>query len=73
MTTVIKSKNPTANPKFFNFLNKESMIDCTLVADGHMMNAHKIVLAASSTYFEVNNQFSMNFCLFKNTAGSRDL
>jgi hypothetical protein len=49
----LTSPQPAISPKYFDFLNKESMIDVTLVADGHMMHAHKIVLAACSTYFEV--------------------
>lgn len=57
MTTTLKSKSPSI-PKFFKFLNNDTLIDCTIVADGHMMNAHKIVLAASSSYFEVTTKLS---------------
>lgn len=42
------------NPKFFEYLKRETFTDCTLIADGHIIHAHKLVLAAASAYFEVS-------------------
>ncbi|KAG5668625.1 hypothetical protein PVAND_016560 [Polypedilum vanderplanki] len=45
-------KQPAINFKYFDFLNRETLVDVTVIADGHVMQAHKIVLAAASSYFE---------------------
>ena len=34
-------------------LKTKSLLDITLAAEGKYLKAHKIILAASSTYFEV--------------------
>lgn len=43
----------TLSSQCFTFLNDETFTDCVLVADGRFLNCHKLVLAASSTYFKV--------------------
>ena len=35
-------------------LASHSMLDITLAAEGRFIKAHKVILAASSKYFEVN-------------------
>ena len=37
-------------------LSTHSMLDITLAAEGRFLKAHKVVLAASSKYFEVSRQ-----------------
>ncbi|XP_047041278.1 longitudinals lacking protein, isoforms H/M/V-like isoform X3 [Helicoverpa zea] len=37
---------------FTTFLNTQSMVDVTLATDGQQLSAHKVVLAACSTYFQ---------------------
>lgn len=44
------------NSKCFEMLTRESFTDVTLVCDGRFMQAHKLVLAASSCYFEVSGK-----------------
>jgi len=46
-------KQPTLNLKYYEFLNRESLVDATIIAGGHVIQAHKVILAAASTYFEV--------------------
>jgi hypothetical protein len=46
-------RQPAINFKYFDFLNRETLVDVTIIADGHIMQAHKVVLAAASSYFEV--------------------
>ena len=53
-------KQPTLNLKYYEFLNRESLVDATIIAGGHVIQAHKVILAAASTYFEV----SFNFYFF---------
>ncbi len=36
-----------------NLLEREELVDVTLAAEGQFIHAHKLVLAASSKYFEV--------------------
>ena len=50
-------KQPTLNLKYYEFLNRESLVDATIIAGGHVIQAHKVILAAASTYFEVNLSF----------------
>jgi hypothetical protein len=38
---------------FTNLLNSESLVDVTLAAEGRHLQAHKVVLSACSTYFQV--------------------
>ncbi|CAG9811922.1 unnamed protein product [Chironomus riparius] len=45
-------KQPTLNLKYYEFLNRESLVDATIIAGGHVIQAHKVILAAASTYFE---------------------
>lgn len=54
MTTFRNPQNPL-NLKIMNLLNKEKFVDVTLVADGRFMQAHQLVLAASSSFFEVRS------------------
>lgn len=39
---------------FDKLLECESLVDCTLAADGRYMKAHKVVLSACSSYLEVS-------------------
>lgn len=38
---------------FSNLLNNETLVDVTLSADGRHLQAHKLVLSACSSYFQV--------------------
>lgn len=38
---------------FTNLLNSESLVDVTLAAEGRHLQAHRVVLSACSTYFQV--------------------
>ena len=40
--------------QIFSFLKEEKMTNVTLTAEGKMIKAHKLILAASSKFFEVN-------------------
>lgn len=42
------------NQKVFSFLKDKKLTDVTLTADGNMLRAHKVTLAANSKYFEVS-------------------
>jgi BTB/POZ domain len=53
MTSFRNPQDPL-NFKCFEMLNRESFVDVTLIADGRFMQCHKLVLAASSGYFEVS-------------------
>ena len=47
-------------------LASHSMLDITLAAEGRFIKAHKVILAASSKYFEVNISFIIiNFTVLK--------
>lgn len=47
-------KNQTSHgPKFYEFLCKVSLVDVTLSAEGQFIKAHRLILAASSGWFEV--------------------
>lgn len=39
---------------FTNLLSNESLVDVTLAAEGKQLQAHKVVLSACSTYFQVS-------------------
>jgi len=49
---------------FTNLLNSESLVDVTLAAEGRHLQAHKVVLSACSTYFQVLliSYFFRNLC-----------
>lgn len=51
--TSFRNIHNSLSSQCFNFLNDESFTDLILIADGRFLNCHKIVLAASSTYFKV--------------------
>lgn len=53
-------------PKFFGFLCRRSMVDVTLSAGGEFLQAHRVILAAASTYFEVWLNTSDLFSSFQN-------
>ena len=40
-----------------SLLQKESLVDVTLAAEGKFINVHRFMLFACSTYFEVNKFF----------------
>lgn len=52
MKITIKHNQPALDSKYFDYLKREILTDCILVANGHLIRAHKIFLIASSTYFE---------------------
>lgn len=39
---------------FDNLLESQTLVDCTLAADGQYLKAHKVVLSACSPYLEVS-------------------
>ena len=39
---------------FSALLHNENLVDVTLAAEGNQLQAHKVVLSACSTYFEVS-------------------
>jgi BTB/POZ domain len=41
------------NLRLFSFYKEGKMTDVTLMVEGQMIEAHKLILAASSKYFEV--------------------
>lgn len=53
MTTVQQNNSRNNNSQIFSFLQDEKLTDVTLTADGKMVKAHKLILAAASKYFEV--------------------
>lgn len=55
-------KQPALNLKYYEFLNRESLVDATIIADGHVIQAHKVILAAASSYFEVKFFVFLFFC-----------
>lgn len=54
MSTSFKNPQDPLNFKCLEMLNKESYVDVTLIADGRFLQCHKLILAASSGYFEVS-------------------
>lgn len=40
-----------------NMLNSSIFVDCTLVAEGQFLQAHKLILSACSPYFAVSFYF----------------
>jgi BTB/POZ domain len=47
---------PDFNRKFYDLFTQKLMVDVTLSADGQFVQAHKVVLAVASSWFEVNLQ-----------------
>ena len=45
---------PDFNQKFYNLFCQKSMVDVTLSAEGQFLQAHKVVLAVTSSWFEVS-------------------
>jgi BTB/POZ domain len=39
------------------FLGKESLLDVTLAAEGHLLRVHRLILCACSPYFEASDHF----------------
>ena len=51
--------------KFHYLFEQEKFVDVTLSADGQFLKAHRIILCASSQYFEVIHTFHLNIlCRF---------
>jgi BTB/POZ domain len=50
----------TNNSRLFAFLKDEKMTNVTLTAEGRMIKAHKLILAAASNYFEVNLRVNLS-------------
>ena len=49
--------NSTLLSVFDHLLEEESLVDCTLYAEGHCLKAHKIILSACSPYLRVRHKF----------------
>lgn len=45
---------------FSSLLHNEALVDVTLAAEGRQLQAHKVVLSACSSYFQVWNHFDQN-------------
>ena len=50
-----KNHSPNFVTVFSQLLNSESLVDVTLAADGKQIQAHRVVLSACSTYFQVGD------------------
>lgn len=48
-----KNHSPNFVTVFSQLLQSESLVDVTLAADGKQIQAHRVVLSACSTYFQV--------------------
>jgi BTB/POZ domain len=48
-----KNHSPNFVSVFSQLLNTESLVDVTLACDGKQIQAHRVVLSACSTYFQV--------------------
>ncbi|GLH02526.1 Protein tramtrack, beta isoform [Gryllus bimaculatus] len=48
-----KDHNGALVSVFENLLKRNTLVDCTLAADGQYVKAHKVVLSACSSYFEL--------------------
>lgn len=46
---------------FTSLLNSESLVDVTLAAEGKHLQAHKVVLSACSSYFQVSLLISASY------------
>lgn len=44
------------------FFEDESFLDCTLSAEGQCIDAHKIILSASSSYLSVSRISDIGIC-----------
>lgn len=42
---------------FSSLLHNEALVDVTLAAEGRQLQAHKVVLSACSSYFQVKYSF----------------
>lgn len=50
---------------FTTLLNTKTLVDVTLAAEGQHLQAHKVVLSACSTYFQVNIPgYKLNFQIY---------
>lgn len=47
--------NSTLLSVFDHLLEEESLVDCTLYAEGQYLKAHKIILSACSPYLRVSH------------------
>lgn len=45
---------------FDTLLENETLVDCTLAAEGKFLKAHKVVLSACSPYFAVSIHWLIN-------------
>lgn len=46
---------------FDTLLEKGTLVDCTLAAEGQFLKAHKVVLSACSPYFAVSHQSNYHY------------
>ena len=49
--------NSTLLSVFDHLLEEESLVDCTLYAEGNCLKAHKIILSACSPYLRVRQSY----------------
>lgn len=52
---------------FSSLLNSESLVDVTLAAEGRHLQAHKVVLSACSSYFQVSKKKKTKKTNLRNT------
>jgi hypothetical protein len=45
---------PDFNRKFYDLFSQKTMVDVTLSAEGQFLQAHKVILAVASSWFEVS-------------------
>lgn len=50
-------QSPDYNRKFFDLFTQKSLVDVTFSAEGQFLYAHKVVLVAASSWFEVSDLF----------------
>lgn len=48
-------QSPDYGRKFFDLYTQKSMVDVTFSAEGQFLQAHKAILVAASSWFEVSD------------------
>lgn len=57
---------------FSSLLHNEALVDVTLAAEGRQLQAHKVVLSACSSYFQVIS-YKKKFALFSSITISNEI